>query len=233
MSKSVKTDSVAYRDRPRVTVSVAVTQDGYVAMTDSTPLRISSERDLVEVHRLRAASDAILVGAATLRKDNCQLTVRHGQGGPGKPMRITLTRSGCIDYRARFFADDGARKVIFCPASVESVLRTELPEQTVVVALDGESCSLSKILATLKADGVNELMIEGGASVISQFLREQLVDRVRLAIGPIIAGAAGKTRLFDVPTVTALPDTVWRSTSVEEFGDTAVTWYEFADVTTH
>lgn len=229
----MKTNPVTYGSRPRVTVSVAVTLDGYMDTRGSEPLRISSERDLVEVHRLRAASDAILVGAATLRKDNCQLTVRYGQGGAVKPRRITVTRSGKLDYSARFFALDGARKMIFCPAGVASALQKELPEQTVVVTLDGESCSLPKILDTLKADGVNELMIEGGASVITQFLRARLVDRVRLAIGSRIAGAAGKTRLFESAAVTASSDTVWQPSSVEKFDDTVVTWYELADAASH
>jgi len=63
--------------RPRVIVSVAITLDGYMNSIDQGVLRISSERDLLEVHRLRAKSDAILVGAETLRTDDCQLTVRY------------------------------------------------------------------------------------------------------------------------------------------------------------
>lgn len=200
---------------------------------DGAPLRISSHRDLVEVHRLRAASDAILVGATTLRQDNCQLTARYGQGGPVQPTRITLTRSGRMDYDARFFAQDGTKKMIFCPLAVASSLREKLPEQTDVVTVAGDSCPLSDVLEKLGADGVKELMIEGGASVISQFLHDRLVDRVRLAIGSQILGAAGKTRLFESATVTDLTDTDWRVKSVENFDDTVVIWYDLADAKTH
>jgi len=200
---------------------------------DRGVLRISSKPDLLEVHRLRAKSEAILVGAETLRTDDCQLTVRYGQGGSAKPMRITLTRSGCLDFSARFFALDGAKKMIFCPKSVESALQKELPGQTYVVACDGDSCSLPKLLETLKTGGVKELMIEGGASVISQFLHERLVDQVRIAISPQIVGSAGKNRLFDAAPATAQSREEWQFVSVERFEETVVIWYEIRHAGDH
>jgi 5-amino-6-(5-phosphoribosylamino)uracil reductase len=200
---------------------------------DRGVLRISSKRDLLEVHRLRARSEAILVGAETLRTDDCQLTVRYGQGGSAKPMRITLTRSGRLDFSARFFALDGAKKMIFCPKSVESDLQKELPGQSYVVACDGDSCSLPNLLETLKTGGVKELMVEGGASVISQFLRERLVDRVRIAISPQIVGSAGKNRLFEAAPATAQSDTEWQFVSVEHLDETVVIWYEIRHAGDH
>jgi len=196
-------------------------------------LRISSSRDLLEVHRLRAGSDAILVGAGTLRADDCQLTVRHNQAGSVKPVKITLTRSGRLDFGARFFALDGAEKMIFCPRSMATDLQKQLPEQTSVVAFDGHSCSLSYLLGTLKSRGVNELMVEGGASVISQFLQEKLVDRVRLAISPQVIGADGRNRLFDATRATGQPGAEWRFTLVEHFEETVVIWYEIVDAAHH
>jgi len=218
---------------PRVTVSVAITLDGYMNTIDQGVLRISSKGDLLEVHRLRARSDAILVGAETLRTDDCQLTVRYDQGGSAKPMKITLTRSGRLGFNARFFALDGAKKVIFCPKSVVSKLQDELPEQSQLVGFDGESCSLSKLLETLTASGVKELMIEGGASVISQFLHEKLVDRVRIAISPQIVGPAGKNRLFQAAPTIGQSGAEWRFISVEHFDETVVIWYEIMNADHH
>lgn len=214
-------------------MSVAVTLDGYMDTVESGPLRISSERDLLEVHRLRAKSDAILVGAETLRKDNCRLTVRHGLEESGQPARITLTRTGRIDLNGRFFTLDGSKKVIFCPKSVAAELFAKLPDEAQVVAFNGESCQLPVILETLKADGVKELLIEGGASLIGQFLKHRLVDRVRLAISPQIIGSAGKTRLFEPALTKGYPDTAWRFNSVENFDETVVIWYEVDNAAAH
>ena len=213
-------------DRPSVIVSVAITLDGYTGTIDQGSLRISSERDLAEVHRLRARSDAILVGAETLRADDCRLTVRYGQAGSAKPMRITLTRSGRLDFSARFFALDGAKKIIFCPKSIESALQEQLPAQSILVAFDGDSCSLSHLMETVETFGVKDLMIEGGASVISQFLHQKLVDRVRIAISPQIVGSAGKNRLFDAAPTTGQSGTNWQFVSVEHFDETVVISYE-------
>jgi 5-amino-6-(5-phosphoribosylamino)uracil reductase len=201
--------------------------------TDQGILRISSERDLVEVHRLRAGSDAILVGAETLRADDCQLTVRYDQAGSTAPMKITLTRSGRLDFGARFFALDGAKKMIFCPKRVATELQKEMPEQSAVVAFDDYSCSLPYLLETLKSCDVNELMIEGGASVISQFLHEKLVDRVRIAISPQIAGSAGKNRLFQAAPATGQSGAEWRFVSVEHFDETVAIWYEIMNADHH
>lgn len=210
-----------------------MTLDGYLDTTNEKSLRISSEGDLSEVHRLRGTSDAILVGAETIRSDDCLLTVRHGHAASNKPMRITLTRSGCLDFSARFFDLDGAQKVIFCPANDLSRLKETLPEQSVLVAYDGDSCTPLKILETLWKDGVQELLIEGGASTISQFIRDRLVDRMRLAIGPNIVGSAGKTRLFDSAPATPRVGTIWRLDSVEEIDDTVVIWYQIDNDDAH
>jgi 5-amino-6-(5-phosphoribosylamino)uracil reductase len=213
-------------DRPRVIISVAITLDGYTDTIDQGSLRISSEQDLIEVHRLRARSDAILVGAETLRADDCRLTVRYGQAGSTKPMRITLTRSGHLDFNARFFALDGAKKIIFCPKSIESALQKQLPAQSTLVAFDGDSCSLSHLMEALETFGVKTLMIEGGASVISQFLHQRLVDCARIAISPQIVGSAGKNRLFDAAPTTGQSGTNWQFVSVEHFDETVVILYE-------
>jgi len=203
-----------------------------MAMTGENHRPISSGKDLEQVHYLRARSDAILVGAETLRKDNCRLTVRYGQGSSRHLTRVTLTRSGCIDLKGHFFADDGARQVIFWPQQLQPDLQEALRHRCVVKTYEGESCPAMTILQALGAEGVRELMIEGGASVISLFLRERLVDRVRLAIGPQIAGLAGNTRLFDSIAAVSGTGTDWRCQSVQNFDGTVAIWYETGHVVT-
>ena len=76
-------------------------------------------------------------------------------------------------------------------------------------------------------------MIEGGASVITQFLRERLVDRVRIAISPQIVGSAGKNRIFEAAPATVQSDTEWQFVSVEHFDETVVIWYEIRHAGDH
>ena len=99
-------------ERPYVLLSAAMSADGYIDDASSTRLVLSDEADLDRVDELRAASDAIMVGAQTVRADNPRLLIRSSArrqqrlevGRPASPRRVTITRSGRLDPQARFFA---------------------------------------------------------------------------------------------------------------------------------
>src|ERR1700739_347203 len=95
---------------PYVLLSAAMSADGYIDDASSTRLVLSDEADLDRVDELRAASDALLVGAQTVRADNPRLLIRSPArrqrrlelGLAASPRRVTMTRSGALDPRARF-----------------------------------------------------------------------------------------------------------------------------------
>jgi 5-amino-6-(5-phosphoribosylamino)uracil reductase len=107
-------------ERPYVLLSAAMSADGYIDDASSTRLVLSDEADLDRVDELRAASDAILVGAQTVRADNPRLLVRSSArrqrrlelGGAASPRRVTITRSGALDPAARFFAAVPDRRLV-------------------------------------------------------------------------------------------------------------------------
>ena len=95
----------------KVTVSTAVSADGYLDDRSPDRLILSTPEDWAEVHRLRAACDAILVGAETIRRDNPSLLVgdevlrreRIDRGLPSNPVKVTLTASCRLSPEANFF----------------------------------------------------------------------------------------------------------------------------------
>src|ERR1700745_1919620 len=97
-------------ERPYVVLSAAMSADGYIDDASSTRLVLSGQADLDRVDELRASSDAILVGAQTIRADNPSLQVRSvarrqqrtEAGLPPSPRKVTITRSGDLDPLARF-----------------------------------------------------------------------------------------------------------------------------------
>ncbi|HWY41060.1 MAG TPA: bifunctional diaminohydroxyphosphoribosylaminopyrimidine deaminase/5-amino-6-(5-phosphoribosylamino)uracil reductase RibD [Chthoniobacterales bacterium] len=114
--------------------------------------------------RLRADSDAILVGAETIRIDNPHLTVR-GPRNSRQPIRVVITRSGKLPRPARIFTDRHAKNTL--------VYRNE---------------PLAAVLADLGKKNVVSVTIEGGGNVLGHALDEHLIDKVQIYIAPIFTG---------------------------------------------
>lgn len=171
--------------RPYVVVKLAATADGRTAAPDGTSQWITGDEARLDAHRLRAQSQAILVGAGTVRADNPTLTVRRVDGTD--PRRVVLGTA----------PDD---------AAVHPCLewRGHLPE----------------LLDKLGADGVLQLMVEGGANTAAQFHDEQLVNRYVVYLAPAVFGGDDARPMFvgtGAPTIDALPR--GRFVDVQRFGD--------------
>lgn len=182
-------------DRPYVLLSCAVSLDGCLDDTGPTRLILSNERDLDLVDAERAVADAILVGATSVRRDDPRLLVRDPDrraarvraGRPDNPVKVTVTRSGELDPRARFFADDGAAKLVYCAGTPARPLADRLDGRAEVVEVIG-SDRLAWVLGDLARRGVRRLMVEGGSEVLRQLLADALADELRLAIAPVLVG---------------------------------------------
>ena len=191
--------------RPYVVLSCAVSLDGYLDGTGEERLVLSGAADLDRVDAERAAADAILVGAGTIRRDNPRLLVRsaHRQadrtarGLPPQPAGVTVTASGDLDPAARFFrgAGEGSdpapavppRRIVYAARPVLPKLRDQLGGLAEVVDA-GDPPQLADLVSDLGRRGVGRLMVEGGASLGSQFLAAGLVDELQLAIAPFFVG---------------------------------------------
>ncbi len=195
----------AVTDRPFVLLSAAMSADGYIDDASPSRLVLSDAADLDRVDELRAGSDAILVGAQTIRADDPRLVVRSAarregrmqRGLPASPRKVTLTASGRLDTGARFFAEAEQRPLVYAPASVAAGLTGRLGQAAEVVT--PPAADLSCILADLAARGVRRLLVEGGALVLTQFLLAGLADELRLAIAPVFVADPRAPRLLAGP----------------------------------
>ena len=171
--------------RPYVLLKLAASLDGRTAAPDGSSQWITGEAARADAHRLRAESDAVLVGAGTVRADDPSLTVRHVDGPD--PRRVVLGR-----------APAGAR----------------------VHPCDEVEGDLGDILDRLGAEGVVQVLVEGGAAVAAAFHRAELVDRYVLYLAPALFGGDDGRGVFagsGAPTI----DDVWRGRIVEttQLGD--------------
>ncbi|MEZ5381079.1 MAG: bifunctional diaminohydroxyphosphoribosylaminopyrimidine deaminase/5-amino-6-(5-phosphoribosylamino)uracil reductase RibD [Microthrixaceae bacterium] len=178
--------------RPYVVLKLAASLDGYTAAPDGSSRWITSPASRSDGHRLRAESDAIIVGAGTVRSDNPNLTVRDWQ------------------------PPSGTRPESFNPTRV--VLGTA-PEGALVhpcLELSGEP---GTILAQLADRGMVQVLIEGGAAVAGSFHRAGLVDRYLIYLAPALFGGDDARSLFAGPGAWSLSE-LWRGdiVSVERLG---------------
>jgi 5-amino-6-(5-phosphoribosylamino)uracil reductase len=181
-------------DRPYTLLSCSVSIDGYIGNAASR-LLLSNEPDLDRVDAVRASCDAILVGAATVRIDNPRLLVRSqarrderaARGLATSPMKVTVTRRAELDARADFFTVGDTERIVYCASPWAADARKRLgPVATVVDA--GETVKMRTLSTDLGARGIERLMVEGGGTVHTQFLTEDLVDELQLAVAPVFVG---------------------------------------------
>jgi 5-amino-6-(5-phosphoribosylamino)uracil reductase len=190
--------------RPYVLLSAAVSVDGYLDDTSGQRLLLSGDADFDRVDEVRAGVDAILVGANTVRRDDPRLRVRSearrdarvARGLPGNPVRVVVSGSGELDPRARLFADGRGEVLVYVPEAAVAETARRLGGSAQVVGAGGEdtaggtgnTVSLPIVLADLPGRGVRRLMVEGGNSVLTQFLLAGLADELQLAIAPLFVG---------------------------------------------
>jgi riboflavin-specific deaminase-like protein len=180
--------------RPYVLLSAAMSVDGRIDHRGPSRLILSNEADLDRVDAERAAADAILVGAGTLRRDDPRLLVRSAarraerveRGLAESPARVAIA-SGDLDPALRFFTTGGGDRLVYAPASAARSLRDRLGIAAAVVDA-GDPLDLGFVLADLHERGVRRLMVEGGATVNTAFLARRLVDEVQLSVAPFFVG---------------------------------------------
>ena len=188
-------------ERPYTLLSCSMSIDGYIDGTTESRLLLSNELDFDRVDAVRAAVDAILVGATTVRNDDPRLLVRDPErrrarldrGLPEHPVKVTVTRRGLLDPSRRFFADDGSDKLVYASGPVAEDLSRRLGRVSEIVPA-GDPVRMAEVTGDLHARGVRRLMVEGGGAVHTQFLADDLVDELQLVVAPFFVGESGARR---------------------------------------
>ncbi|MGH3257543.1 MAG: dihydrofolate reductase family protein [Streptosporangiaceae bacterium] len=216
--------------RPYVLLSCATSADGY--LDDASPRRLilSGPADLDRVDGVRAGFDAILVGAGTIRADDPRLLVRDprrrarraARGLPEDLARVTLTATGDLDPRARFFTP-GAPRLVYCATPALSAARARLSDAAVLIDA-GDPLSLEFLLSDLAERRVLRLMVEGGARVLGEFLACDLADELHLAVAPFFVADPAAPRL-DIPPNPSDPDNPMTLAEVRRLDDVVLLTY--------
>lgn len=204
-------------DRPFVVVKYAQSLDGRIATATGDSKWISSEEERAVAHALRARCDAIMVGVGTVLADDPQLTVRMVPGA--SPIRVIVDSTLRIPGEAKVLNDDGATLVITTERSSRDGrdLVADKGAGVRLVSRCGDGVDLSAALKLLRGMGVNSVLVEGGAKVITSLLKEDLVDRVVVSVSPKLLGA-GTEGVGDLGTRAVADGVELTDTSVHVVG---------------
>lgn len=173
--------------RPLVIAHLGMSLDGHIATRAGASQFITGRENIVHVHRLRALADAIVVGASTVQLDNPRLTTRHVPGG--NPVRVVIDPDGRLRGDFQVFCDGAAETLVVC--SQPQIRRQDGrdgPARTIGVPAGPNGLSLDGVVGALRSRGLHAILIEGGGITVSRFLTEDSVDRLQLAIAPLLIG---------------------------------------------
>jgi diaminohydroxyphosphoribosylaminopyrimidine deaminase/5-amino-6-(5-phosphoribosylamino)uracil reductase len=185
------------RGIPFVTLKLAATLDGKIASASGDSRWVTGERARALVHRWRNEMDAVLVGAATARADDPQLTCRIAGGR--NPYRVVLDSRLRMPLTAQLFKQKDAAKTILAatgaasPAKIRAVkalgaLVWRLPSK-------GHQVAWRPLLRKLAGHGIVSVLIEGGAAVAASALKNGIVDKVEFFYAPKIIGGDGRAMI--------------------------------------
>jgi riboflavin-specific deaminase-like protein len=168
-----------------VIAQIGQSLDGRIATHTGHSHYITGRADIRRLHRLRALSDAVVVGARTVAADNPRLTVREVEGP--NPVRVVFDPRGRLG-RDRHVFSDGAARTLSVKASTGG--RTSIDGDIVRVPTrtDGALDPMA-VLAALRTMGLRRVLVEGGGTTVSFFLQAGAIDRLHVTVAPVIIGS--------------------------------------------
>ncbi len=172
--------------RPYTIIFSTETVDGRIASKTGFS-KLSCHDDLVLLHKLRAWSDAVMVGANTVLVDDPSLTVRLTIGR--SPYRVVVDANLRVPLTAKLFSIPGRSILITLEKWDGERLRGFVEKGVIVIKAGLERLDLVKAFQELYRLGIRRLLVEGGGMLNCSLLAEGLVDELRVTIAPYIFGS--------------------------------------------
>jgi 2,5-diamino-6-(ribosylamino)-4(3H)-pyrimidinone 5'-phosphate reductase len=188
--------------RPYVVVNVAMSADGKISTCERRQVKISGRLDFVRVDRLKAGSDAVMVGIGTVLADDPSLTVKDEEcrtrrlhrGADEHPVRIVVDSTARIPLDASILHKGTGKRIVAVSRRADPLKVTALERYATVIIAGDNEVDLARLMEKLGEMGVQRVMVEGGGTLIAGLIGAGLVNEIYTFIGNMIIG--GK----DAPT---------------------------------
>lgn len=176
--------SSANASRPIIVGHLGQSLDGFIATTSGDACFVTGPQNILHLHRLRALCDAVIVGARTVENDNPRLTTRLVSGA--NPLRVVLDPKRRLSDSHHVFSDGDANTVRVTARDAGSGARVDKRE--IQVGYVEDRLDLHDLVRQLRARGCARIFVEGGGVTVSSFLEAGLLDRLHIAVAPLLIG---------------------------------------------
>ena len=160
--------------------------DGFIATHAGESQFVTGHENILHLHRMRALCDAVVVGAGTVAADDPLLNTRHVPGP--NPVRVVFDPARRLAPEFRVFSDGLAPTLYACARSLVSPGETHIGTATIVPLDDERDADVVQLMRVLRERGCRRIFVEGGGVTVSAFLEADLLDRLHMAIAPLIIG---------------------------------------------
>jgi riboflavin-specific deaminase-like protein len=178
--------------RPVAVGHLGQSLDAFIATHSGDSQFVTGSANIMHLHRMRALCDAVIVGSGTVVADNPQLTTRHVSGP--NPLRVVFDPARRVGREPHFgiFNDpDGPTTLYFCARDLIAPGETHFGTAA-IVGIDADDprsdAALAEVFAHLRRRGCARIFVEGGGVTVSAFMQANLLDRLHVAIAPLIIG---------------------------------------------
>ena len=173
--------------QPMTVGHLGLSLDGFIATRAGESQFVTGHENILHLHRMRALSDAVVIGAGTVAADDPQLTTRH-VAGPS-PLRVIFDPTRRLTKEYRVFSNESTPTLYVCARSLIRPGETHFGHAT-LLGLDDQAggVDVAELLRVLRKRGCTRVFVEGGGVTVSAFLEANLLDRLQMAIAPLIIG---------------------------------------------
>ena len=162
--------------------------DGFIATRAGDSQFVTGPENILHLHRMRALSDAVVVGAGTVAADDPLLTTRQVSGP--NPLRVVFDPGHRLDTHFRIFDDAETPTLYACRDRHLRDGETRFGTADILpLACVGDTSPVGELLSALRARGCARVFVEGGGVTVSAFLEAGLLDRLQMAVAPLIVGS--------------------------------------------
>jgi len=216
--------------RPQVTLKLATSLDGRIAAASGESRWITGEAARAAVQQLRAAHDAVMIGAETARQDNPSLLACTTPPPARQPARVVLTTRLDIAPDSNLFADIAQSPLFLFGAERASPARHAILEGAgarveQVASADGR-LDLNAVLARLGELGITRVLTEGGGKLAASLIAANVVDRLEWMRAPIVLGGEGQPAVAPLNLQKLADAPAWRRVALRELGSDLWESYE-------